>query len=69
MGSPHFVANPGRAITRDMLLRAAWKRPPVGRTRTVDRCVAKLRSKIETDAAAPKHLHTVRGVGYQFDLG
>lgn len=64
----YFVSNPGRAITRDMLLRAAWKRPPLGRTRTVDRCIAKLRSKIETDVATPEFLQTVRGVGYRFQL-
>ena len=64
----HFVTHAGRAITRDMLLRGAWKRPPVGRTRTVDRCVAKLRAKIEANPAVPQFLHTVRGVGYRFQL-
>jgi len=65
----YFVTHPGRAITREMLLRGAWKRPPVGRTRTVDRCVAKLRAKIEADSEQPKFLHTVRGVGYRFEKG
>jgi len=64
----YFIANAGRAVTRDMLLRSAWKRPPVGRTRTVDRCVGKLRSKIEDDALRPRILRTVRGVGYRFEL-
>ena len=64
-----FVQNSGRVVTRDMLLRSAWKSPPMGRTRTVDRCVAKLRAKIEDDTVRPRFLRTVRGVGYRFESG
>ncbi|MEM7387643.1 MAG: helix-turn-helix domain-containing protein, partial [Verrucomicrobiota bacterium] len=62
-----FIGRAGRVLTRDQLLRSAWKRPPVGRTRTVDRCVAKLRSKIEPDVRRARFLKTIRGVGYRFD--
>lgn len=63
----YFLNNEGRAITRDMLLNSAWERPPVGRTRTVDRCIAKLRSKIEPEVERPKYIRTIHGVGYRFE--
>ena len=65
----YFINHEGRAITREMLLNSAWERPPSGRTRTVDRCIAKLRAKIENDAGRPKFLRTIHGVGYRFESG
>ncbi|MEM7365698.1 MAG: helix-turn-helix domain-containing protein, partial [Pseudomonadota bacterium] len=37
-------------------------------TRTVDTHVAELRRKLETDPSNPRYIHTVRKVGYRFDL-
>jgi two-component system OmpR family response regulator len=62
-----FLAmQPGRAFTREELLRLVWH-DPGGNERTVDVYVFWLRSKIERDAANPSHLVTVRGSGYLFD--
>jgi len=62
-----FLArHPGWAFTREELLRHVW-RDPGANQRTVDVYVFWLRSKIERDAANPRHLMTVRGSGYLFD--
>jgi two-component system alkaline phosphatase synthesis response regulator PhoP len=61
-----LVRNPGQAFTRDQLLEHVWGYDYAGETRTVDVHVHWLRSTLEDDAAAPKFIHTVRGVGYVF---
>lgn len=57
---------PGEVFTRDQLLDAVWGREAASGPRTVDTHVLKLRKRIEADPAAPKHLLTVRNVGYKF---
>jgi DNA-binding response OmpR family regulator len=37
--------------------------------RSIDRCVATLRAKIETDSSQPTYIHTIRDVGYRFEPG
>jgi DNA-binding response OmpR family regulator len=60
-----FVRNPGRVLTRDMLLSEAWGYDTETTTRTVDVHLAWLRQKLgEKDF--PRHLVTVRGFGYKF---
>jgi two-component system alkaline phosphatase synthesis response regulator PhoP len=61
-----LVRNPGQAFTRDQLLEHVWGYDYAGETRTVDVHVHWLRTTLEDDAAAPKFIHTVRGVGYVF---
>jgi two-component system alkaline phosphatase synthesis response regulator PhoP len=61
-----LLRNPGQAFTRDQLLEHVWGYDYAGETRTVDVHVHWLRSTLEDDAAAPKFIHTVRGVGYVF---
>jgi DNA-binding response OmpR family regulator len=61
-----LVARPGQVFTRDQLLEHVWGYDYAGETRTVDVHVHALRSLIEDDAAEPRFLHTVRGVGYVF---
>lgn len=61
-----LLLNPGRAFTREFLLEHLWGYEYFGDTRTVDVHVRRLRQKIETDAADPIYLETVRGVGYRF---
>jgi DNA-binding response OmpR family regulator len=61
-----LLRNPGQAFTRDQLLEHVWGYDYAGETRTVDVHVHWLRSTLEDDAAAPKYIHTVRGVGYVF---
>lgn len=57
----------GRALSRDALLEGAWGLDYEGTTRTVDNFIVSLRKKLEPDPDNPRHLVTVRGVGYRFD--
>ena len=61
-----LLRNPGQVFTRDQLLEHVWGYDYAGETRTVDVHVHWLRSTLEDDAADPKFIHTVRGVGYVF---
>jgi len=63
----YFAANPGRVIGREELYRQVWNDTfsELG-TRTVDMHIAKLRGKIEPDAANPQIIQTVRGAGYKY---
>jgi two-component system OmpR family response regulator len=63
-----FLArNRGRAFSRDYLLEKVWGYDYAGDTRTVDVHIRWLRRRIEADPARPRHLLTVRGVGYKFE--
>ena len=56
--------NRSRALTRGELLEQAWGASGKLQTRTVDMTIANLRQKIEVDAATPRIITTVKGVGY-----
>jgi len=62
-----LASNPGRVFSRDYLLERVWGYDYAGGTRTVDVHIRWLRQKIEVDPAHPRHLLTVRGVGYKFE--
>ncbi len=62
-----LVRQRGIAFSRETLLERVWGYDYAGGTRTVDVHVRWLREKIETDPANPRHLLTVRGVGYKFE--
>jgi len=62
-----LIKNTGTALSRDRLLQDVWGYDFPGDTRTVDVHIRWLREKIEADAAEPKHIVTVRGVGYRFE--
>ena len=64
-----FVTRPGRALTRDDILNHVWGQTVVVTPRSIDRCVATLRAKIETDSSQPTFVHTIRDVGYRFEPG
>ena len=62
-----LASHPDRPFTRDALIEAVWGYDDtVGSDRTVDVHVRRLREKIEADPSSPRHLVTVRGVGYKF---
>ena len=63
----YFVSRQGRALTRDDILNAVWGNSVIVTTRSVDRCVTTLRSKIEKDPRRPQLIHTVRDIGYRFE--
>jgi two-component system response regulator RegX3 len=62
-----LLRNTGRVLTRSQLIDRVWGSDYVGDTKTLDVHVKRLRSKIEPDPAKPKHLLTVRGLGYKFE--
>jgi DNA-binding response OmpR family regulator len=62
-----FVTHPDRVFSREQLMEAVWGSRYFGTARTVDNFVARLRAHIGDDAENPRHLETVRGVGYRFN--
>jgi DNA-binding response OmpR family regulator len=56
----------GRVLSREQIQASVWGPEHHGTTRTVDNFLLQLRAKLEDDPALPKHLVTVRGVGYRF---
>ncbi len=62
-----LLRNAGRVLTRMQLIDRVWGSDYVGDTKTLDVHVKRLRSKIEPDPAVPRHLVTVRGLGYKFE--
>jgi len=62
-----LIKNREQVFSRDQLLEKVWGYDYAGDTRTVDVHVRWLRQKTESDPANPKHLLTVRGIGYKFE--
>jgi two-component system response regulator RegX3 len=62
-----LLRNAGRVLTRMQLIDRIWGADYVGDTKTLDVHVKRLRAKIEPDPGSPKHLVTVRGLGYKFE--
>jgi DNA-binding response OmpR family regulator len=62
----YLIKNPRRVISRDELLNEVWGYECYPCTRTVDNHILRLRQKLETEPARPKHFHTVHGAGYKF---
>jgi two-component system, OmpR family, response regulator RegX3 len=62
-----LLRNAGRVLTRMQLIDRVWGADYVGDTKTLDVHVKRLRSKIEPDPSVPRHLITVRGLGYKFE--
>ena len=63
-----FVKRAGRALTRDSILQAVWGDEVIVTDRSVDRCVTTLRGKIEPDPRSPRFIHTIRDIGYRFEV-
>lgn len=64
-----LIASPGKVWTRAALMRRVWGETPDSGTKTLGVHIARLRSRIEDDPAAPNRILTVRGVGYTFAPG
>ena len=62
-----LLRNAGRVLTRGQLIDRVWGADYVGDTKTLDVHVKRLRAKVEPDPGEPKHLLTVRGLGYKFE--
>ena len=63
----YLLRNVGRVLTRGQLIDRVWGADYVGDTKTLDVHVKRLRAKVEADPGVPKHLVTVRGLGYKFE--
>ncbi len=57
--------HPGRVYSREVLLELVWGYTYVGDGKLVDAHIHRLRSKVEDDPSDPKHVITVRGLGYK----
>jgi DNA-binding response OmpR family regulator len=57
----------GAALSRDSIFTRVWGPNHHGTPRTIDNFIQQLRSKLEPDPARPRHVVTVRGIGYRFD--
>ncbi len=62
----HLIAQEGKAVSRKSMLEEVWGLREDTDTRAIDNFIVRLRRYIEDDPSRPKHLLTVRGVGYRF---
>lgn len=62
-----FLKHPGQVLDRGFLMRQVWNTDYVGDTRTLDVHVRWVREAIEDDPHSPRHILTVRGLGYRFE--
>ncbi len=62
-----LLANAGRVLSRDALIRRVWGEDYVGDTKTLDVHIKRLRAKIEEQPGEPVFIKTVRGLGYKFE--
>jgi len=63
-----LAQSPGRVFSREVLLERIWEHGYFGDGRLVDVHVRRLRTKIEADPANPRHVVTVRGLGYKLQV-
>ncbi len=61
-----LLSESGRVVTRSQCMDRLWPEHRLGDSRTLDTHVKRLRKKIELDPSAPRHIVTVRGIGYRF---
>jgi two-component system response regulator RegX3 len=61
-----FLARKGHLLTRQFLIEEVWGPHYFGDTKTLDVHVKRLRQKLEPDPHDPRHIVTVRGLGYKF---
>ncbi len=62
----HLIRNEGRVVSRKSILEEVWGLHEDTDTRAIDNFIVRLRRYIEDNPATPRHLLTVRGVGYRF---
>lgn len=61
-----LIKHAGDVIHRHVLLDEVWGYESYPTTRTVDNCIMDLRKKLEKEPSRPKHILSIRGVGYKF---
>ena len=63
----YFASRPGCALARETILNAVWGRAVFVTPRSIDRCIATLRAKVEPDVHHPTYIRTIRDIGYRFE--
>ena len=63
----HLIRNNGKVVSRKSILEEVWGLHEDTDTRAIDNFIVRLRRYIEDEPSRPKHLLTVRGVGYRFN--
>jgi two-component system, OmpR family, response regulator RegX3 len=63
-----LLENPGRVLTREVLIDRVWGSDYVGDTKTLDVHIKRLRTLIEDDPKNPTYITTIRGVGYRLEV-
>jgi two-component system, OmpR family, response regulator len=64
----YLLANAGKVMSREVLLDKVWGYEYAGDSRTVDVHIRWLREKVEDEPANPRHIKTVRGIGYRLEV-
>jgi DNA-binding response OmpR family regulator len=64
-----LVREQGKVVSREQLMREVWDTVWFGSTKTLDMHISVLRRKLGDDAAEPRYIATVRGVGFRFERG
>jgi len=62
-----LIRNEGRVLTRGQLIDRVWGADYFGDTKTLDVHIKRIRAKVEPVPSTPRHLLTVRGLGYRFE--
>jgi two-component system alkaline phosphatase synthesis response regulator PhoP len=62
-----FIRSRGRVLSREQLIEGTWGPETFTSARIVDNHIASLRRKLGDDAADPRYLKNIRGLGYRFD--
>ena len=62
-----LVREQGKVVSREQLMREIWDTVWFGSTKTLDMHISVLRRKLGDDAAQPRYISTVRGVGFRFE--
>ena len=62
----YLIQHEGKAVSRKSMLEDVWNLREDTDTRAIDHFIARLRKYIEKEPARPRHLLTVRSVGYKF---
>jgi DNA-binding response OmpR family regulator len=63
----YFCGRPGCALSRDVILSAVWGNSVFVTPRSIDRCIATLRAKVEPEPHNPIYIQTIRDIGYRFE--
>ena len=64
----YLIDHRGTVVSREELLQNVWEYQADVSSRTIDVHVAWLRQKLEDNPQSPQYIHTVRGVGYKFEV-